>query len=85
MSCLVDYRCEDCNEVTEYDKVSIVNDSPKNIECSKCGSLNTYRIFGCATYEVAEGILGNARNGYSKGHVYHTALSTPKKKGTVIK
>lgn len=85
MSCMVDYRCEECEEVTEYDKGSMLNDAPKNIKCSKCGSKKTYRIFGCQAYEVCEGLQGNARTGYSKGVTYHSSQFTPKRKGTKVR
>lgn len=77
---LIDVCCDDCGHIFEYDKKT-----DEKIKCEKCGSLNTYRKWSTLNFQVSTGLLGNAANGYSKGHVYHTAPSTPKKKGTLIK
>ena len=84
MYCPVDYKCEKCDEITEYDKGSALVDAPKNIECSHCGSKKTHRVFGCQGYSVAEGIMGNAKNGYSKGIINHPSTLFHGK-GTKIK
>ena len=68
---LIDMKCDDCKQVFEYDKGSILNSTPENVKCIHCGSYNTYRYFSSATFDIAEGICGNEKTGYSKGIVNH--------------
>ena len=83
--CFVDYRCEDCKKVTEYDKGTAMNDAPEHIICSHCGSEKTYRVFGFQAFDIAEGMYGNAKSGYSKGFTYHCNSLAPKAKGTKVR
>lgn len=85
MSCIVDIKCDDCKNIFEYDKLSISNDVPSDIECPKCKSKNTHRVFGFQAFDVGTGMMGNASNGYSKGVVYHDSKFTPKGKRNRIK
>lgn len=71
MFCPVDIKCDTCNHIWEYDKGSVMNDVPKNIICPLCTSTKTRRVFGFQAFDVAQGRLGNAKDQYSNGIVYH--------------
>jgi ribosomal protein S27E len=46
----VDYKCNDCNAVDEY----VINSNDANkIKCSKCGSLNTVRVFAPINFKAS--------------------------------
>lgn len=70
-----DYKCEDCENIWEYVKTE--GDFPKNPKCPKCESKNTYRKWSAIRFDVAEGALGNAKNGYTSGVTYHSSRFTP--------
>lgn len=78
-----DYKCEKCENVFGGTKVSIMDEWPK-LKCEKCGSTKTHTLFAIGGTDVAQGILGNAANGYTTGITSH-----PSKfgnfKGTTVK
>jgi len=46
----VDYKCNDCNAVDEY----VINSTDANkVNCSKCGSSNTIRIFTPVSFKAS--------------------------------
>ena len=47
MKALRDFRCSDCKET--FDKIT---DKTTNIECPKCGSLNTEQVIGASAIKV---------------------------------
>ena len=71
MACIIDMICDSCESIFEYDKVSIVSDTPKKIKCPKCGGIKTHRLYSILATDVGEGLCGNAKNGYQKGVTYH--------------
>ena len=81
----IDMRCEECNEVFEISKGSVLADTPKNVECPKCGSTNTRKKFAVGATDTAEGMYGNAKNNYQNGVTYHSSSLVGKVKGTKVK
>ena len=81
----IDMKCEDCSEVFEISKGSIMATTPEDVECPKCKSINTHRHFASVTIDVAEGRFGNAKNGYQNGVTYHHSSLIGKVKGTRVK
>lgn len=79
-----DYKCTNCGNVFEYFKISIVEDFPKLQTCQKCGQ-EAKRIYSKLTFDIAEGICGNSKNGYSKGITYHPGSLMGKMKGVKVK
>lgn len=81
---IADFRCNDCKNIFEVSKKKVLDDFPKDVECPKCKSTDTYRMFGIGNFSIAEGKCGNADNGYSSGIVNHKNTITSGK-GKVIK
>lgn len=82
-----DFKCEDCDHIFTVEKESSLDSFPERgeLECPECGSNNTFRVWGCGAIEVSEGMMGNAKNGYSKGITYHRSSIVGKVKGTRVK
>lgn len=60
----LDYICQKCGKITEYDK-KYKNNFPTKIKCSCCNSYNTRRVFSIKHISIPAGNCGNAANGYS--------------------
>lgn len=84
---LIDFKCSDCEEIFEVDKKTTSAPTPENVECPKCKSKNTARIFAgrVPVMDVASGKLGNASNGYTKCMVEHRSSKYGNYKGTKVK
>lgn len=80
-----DYRCQECNEITEFYKSSVEESFPVTIKCSKCGKIAKRIYSGKLVTDVCEGILGNASTGYRKGITYHPGKIVGRMKGKRIK
>lgn len=79
-----DYACDSCNIVFEYGKKNDLESFPKKVKCPECGAENkTRRIFSTIMTDIAEGLYGNAKSGYSKGFAYHPSPYSAK--GTKVK
>jgi hypothetical protein len=67
------YDCKDCKNNWEFVKNSIKENFPEHPECPNCKSINTTRDFsnGAPATYVAEGKVGNAKNGYKTNIVAH--------------
>lgn len=72
------FKCEGCGHIFTGSKKSVKDNFP-HYDCPECGSKDTYRQFTPVTVQVAEGKLGNAKNGYESNIVYKPASMTPKK------
>ena len=72
MAIISDAKCSKCNHIFEISKARVMDDFviPK---CPECGSKKVNRIFGVATFDISEGNLGNAANGYSNGFAEHSS------------
>ncbi len=79
------FKCCKCNHTTETFKATIEEDFPSSVKCELCGSLETYRLWSMPLTSIAEGELGNAKNGYEKSMVYHPSSLTGKLKTKTIK
>lgn len=87
MASWIEMQCEEkkCKEVFDFDKGSILNDTPKDVECPKCGSKKTRRIYGIAATDVAEGLCGNASSGYSNNFADHHSGLSGRVRGTRVR
>jgi cytochrome c-type biogenesis protein CcmH/NrfF len=74
-----DYKCADCGHMTEYRKEYGI-DFPEHLECEKCQG-DMIKQFSAPLVDVAEGMLGNAKNGYSNSTVYHRSAYSPARRG----
>ena len=83
---LIDVKCTRCEILFEFDKGSILNDTPKDIKCPQCKkSDKTHRSYNTPATAIAEGACGNAETGYSTSITYHKNSLSPSAKGTKIK
>lgn len=78
-----DAECAQCNHIFEISKNKIMDDFIIPI-CPKCGSKMTKRKWKAVPIFVAEGMVGNAKNGYQSGITYHPS-TMGKIKGTKLK
>jgi len=88
MACIIEMRClnKDCEtDLFDYDKGSIMNDTPEGIKCPTCGSKKTHRVYGVLATEVCEGLLGNAKNSYNKGVINHRSNLAGNLKGKRVR
>lgn len=67
-----DFKCESCGIVFELMRNDF-EDFPTNPNCPECRSGQTYRKFSLCATDVAEGLCGNEKNGYSKGISQHVS------------
>ena len=81
----IEMKCDDCNEIWEYNKESIMASTPTDLPCPKCESLNTHRSWGIGAIDIAEGKFGNSKNNYQQGVIYHPSTMMGKVKGTKVK
>lgn len=80
-----DYRCKSCDKIFEFFKSSVTESFPSSPQCPHCGEADSQRIYTGMLFDVAEGTVGNAKNGYSKGVVNHPSSLIGKVKGKKIK
>lgn len=84
-----DYICDldkkGCGSIFEVHKNNIDEKWPINPKCPNCGKKVSYRKYGCSGYSVAEGLMGNYKNGYTKNIVYHSSSLTGKLKGKLVR
>jgi len=67
---LSNYKCEKCGHVFEYAKIDDLAGFPESVECEECKG-ESKRVWGFATFDVAQGKLGNSKDGYRSGCVSH--------------
>jgi hypothetical protein len=81
-----DYKCtnDECKMVFEYVKDDDLANFPDSVECDRCGA-DSKRIWGFGAMDVAQGKLGNSKDGYRSGCVNHPSSMIGKVKGTHIK
>jgi DNA-directed RNA polymerase subunit RPC12/RpoP len=77
-----DYKCNECGHVIEYAKEDDLANFPKEISCPEC-SKKMCRVFSKINFDVSQGKLGNAKDGYTTGCVAHPS-QYGKFKGTKI-
>lgn len=73
------YQCEKCEMEIDYRK-PYGEEFPESIKqdgCRKGRKCIFKRVFKAPVVSVCQGYLGNAKNGYSKSHVYHSSPLTP--------
>jgi len=80
-----DYKCSNCQKIFEYYKASFIEDFPKIVECPECKCSASRLYTGNLVFDIAEGLCGNARSGYSKGITYHPGSLVGKMRGKRIK
>jgi len=86
MACIIDVKCDRCDEIFSFDKGSILSDTPKDIECPKCKKCDkTHRCYNVPPISICEGHLGNYKTGYTDSITYHKNSLAPSVKGTKIK
>jgi hypothetical protein len=65
-----DYVCDRCDKIFEYGKKNDLDSFPAQTECPECKqSDKTRRVWSNITMDIAEGRLGNYKNGYSNNTV----------------
>jgi len=80
------FKCNKCEEVIEVFKETVMEDFPNSVKCTKCKSKDTYRMWNdMPLTEVCQGSLGNSKNNYEAGMVYHPSGLTGHTKRTVVK
>lgn len=74
------YRCTECLDIQEYHKPYGV-EFPEVLECPFCRTMTAKRYYSSMPhFEVAEGIVGNTKNGFTKNATYIQAPSSPVKR-----
>lgn len=79
-----DYRCKNCGKVFEHCKESFTESFPSELCCPDCGS-KSVRVFSGINFAIAQGKLGDSKNGYSNGITYHPNDIVGKVKGKKVK
>lgn len=74
------YQCEECLKEIDYRK-PYGEEFPESIQqdgCKKGKRCTFKRVYKTPpVVSVCQGYLGNAANGYSKNHIYHSSPLTP--------
>lgn len=76
-----DYECVHCGKIHDYKKPYGEN-FPEQLEMKCCidETICRYRrVFTKPVIDIPEGMLGNAKNGYTSGLTHHRSVFTPKK------
>ena len=73
-----DFKCQKCEHIFLGFKKRVHDNFPF-FDCPECGAKDTIRLFTPVAIQVAEGKLGNAKNGYTNNIIYKPASMTPKK------
>jgi len=82
---LTDYKCKECGHIFTITKKNMENWSDILVTmCNKCGSTNTFRIIKIGAVDVAEGSVGNSKNGYMKSLAGYKPSRLGKYKGTKV-
>jgi len=63
-------KCEKCNHVFEITKQNTLDDFVLG-KCPECKSKKVHRLFGLGCFNVSQGKLGRAANGYETQFTYH--------------
>ena len=67
---VVDYKCNECGNVFEVSKPTIMDEYPDS-PCPECKSSNTYRVWSIRTTNISQGKCGTAKDGYTGGVMNH--------------
>ncbi|MDD3629205.1 MAG: zinc ribbon domain-containing protein [Actinomycetota bacterium] len=69
----VDYKCKDCESITE---VVVTGDNNTVIKCSKCGSKNMVRVFSPVGFKASGGSGQEGEEDYSDSSSSSSACSS---------
>lgn len=74
------YQCTECLDIQDYKK-PYGEEFPELLECPFCKTLTAKQYFGSMPlFQVAEGNVGNTKNGFTKNATYIQAPMSPLKR-----
>ena len=80
-----DFKCKECDNIFTITKKNLENWSDILVAmCNKCSSTHTFRIIKIGSIDVAEGSVGNSKNGYMKSLAGYKPSILGKYKGTKV-